>query len=95
MEAHWRRAGIPRRLHVERFHAPWAPLPPEVTAGRVRFAKSGLEVTTDGRTNLLRVAAATSLNHGGRSAVRAGDVVIAGAGPTGLATGRQPAAPHG
>ena len=71
VEAHWRRAGIPRRLHVERFHAPWAPLPSDVAAGRVHFAKSGVEVATDGRTNLLRVAEDAGLNppHGCRMGI--------------------------
>ncbi len=71
VEAHWRDAGIPPRLHLERFHAPWAELPGAVAAGRVRFVRSGLEVPTDGRMNLLRVAEDAGLNppHGCRMGI--------------------------
>jgi stearoyl-CoA 9-desaturase NADPH oxidoreductase len=71
LEGHWQRAGIARRLHVERFHAPWATLAAEVAGGRVRFARSGLEVRSDGRMNLLRVAEDAGLNppHGCRMGI--------------------------
>ncbi len=71
LEAHWRQAGLARRLHVERFHAPWAELPAEVAGGRVRFGRSGLETPTDGRMNLLRVAEDAGLNppHGCRMGI--------------------------
>lgn len=71
LEAHWQHAGLARRLHIERFHAPWAELPAEVAGGRVRFAKSGLEIQTDGRMNLLRVAEDAGLNppHGCRMGI--------------------------
>jgi len=71
LETHWRQAGLARRLHIERFHAPWADLPSEVSGGRVRFARSGLEVPTDGRMNLLRVAEDAGLNppHGCRMGI--------------------------
>src|SRR5206468_337688 len=71
VEAHWREAGVSRRLHLERFHAPWADLPADVAGGRVRFARSGLEVESDGRTNLLRVAEDAGLNppHGCRMGI--------------------------
>jgi ferredoxin-NADP reductase len=71
LEAHWRRAGIAGQLHIERFHAPWAPLPGEVTGGRVRFARSGFEIESDGRRNLLAVAEGAGLNppHGCRMGI--------------------------
>ncbi len=71
LDAHWRRAGIARRLHVERFHAPWAELPADVAGGRVRFAKSGFAIESDGRMNLLRVAEDAGLNppHGCRMGI--------------------------
>ena len=71
VEAHWQGADLSRRLHLERFHAPWADLPGDVPGGRVRFARSGLEVESDGRTNLLRVAEDAGLNppHGCRMGI--------------------------
>jgi ferredoxin-NADP reductase len=71
LEAHWRRAGIARRLQIERFHAPWADLPVAVARGRVRFARSGRAIESDGRTDLLRVAEDAGLNpaHGCRMGI--------------------------
>jgi len=71
LETHWRDAGIPRRLHVERFHAPWAEVSPDGAGGRVQFVKSGLAVDDDGRGNLLRVAEDAGLNppHGCRMGI--------------------------
>jgi ferredoxin-NADP reductase len=71
VEAHWRAAGLERRLHIERFHAPLASLPEGVQGGRVRFSKAGLTVETDGRTSLLRVAEDAGLNppHGCRMGI--------------------------
>ena len=71
LEAHWRQAGLARRLHVERFHAPWAELSGDVTGGRVRFTRSSFEARTDGRMNLLRVAEDAGLNppHGCRMGI--------------------------
>jgi len=68
---HWTDAHLGRRLHIERFHAPWAGLPTDVVGGRVRFAQSELEVEADGRMNLLRVAEDAGLNppHGCRMGV--------------------------
>jgi ferredoxin-NADP reductase len=69
--AHWQRAGIARRLHIERFHAPWATLESDVSGGQVRFAKSGRDIDSDGRLNLLRVAEDAGLNppHGCRMGI--------------------------
>ncbi len=71
LEAHWHRAGLARRLHVERFHAPWAELATDVTRGRVRFRQSGRVMETDGRMNLLRIAEDAGLNppHGCRMGI--------------------------
>jgi len=71
LETHWREAGNPRRLHLERFHAPWAELSSDAAGGRVRFLKSGLAVESDGRANLLRVAEDAGLNppHGCRMGI--------------------------
>jgi len=71
LDTHWRGAGIPRRLHVERFHAAWAEASPDAAAGHVRFVKSGLAVDTSGRADLLRVAEAAGLNpaHGCRMGI--------------------------
>ena len=71
VETHWRHAGIARRLHIERFHAAWAELAPDVAGGHVQFVKSGLAVDSDGRANLLRVAEDAGLNpaHGCRMGI--------------------------
>jgi len=71
LEAHWQQAGLARRLHIERFHAPWVELPREVAGGRVWLAKSGVAVESDGRMNLLRVAEDAGLNppHGCRMGI--------------------------
>jgi len=71
VEEHWRAAGLARKVHVERFHAAWASLASDVAGGRVRFARSGVEVQTDGRTNLLRLAEDAGLNppHGCRMGI--------------------------
>src|SRR5262249_32293795 len=63
--------GLGRRLHIERFHAPWAERPAEVARGVVHFARSGLEIETDGCMNLLRVAEDAGLNppHGCRMGI--------------------------
>lgn len=71
LTGHWENAGIPGRLHIERFHAPWAELASDVGGGRVRFAKSGCERESNGRVNLLRVAEDAGLNppHGCRMGI--------------------------
>jgi ferredoxin-NADP reductase len=70
-DAQWQDAGIPGRLHVERFHAAWSDPPAQVAGGQVRFARSGQEVASDGRMNLLRVAEDAGLNppHGCRMGI--------------------------
>ena len=70
LEQHWAGAGLGRRLHLERFHAPWADLPDGV-AGAVRFTRSGIDVETNGRMNLLRIAEDAGLNppHGCRMGI--------------------------
>jgi len=69
--AHWQRAGLADRLHVERFHAPLAALPADVTGGTVRFAASGRTVEADGRTPLLQIAERAGLRppHGCRMGI--------------------------
>ena len=64
-------AGLGRRLHIERFHAPWAELPAGITGGVVRFARSDVAVEPNGRMNLLRVAEDAGLNppHGCRMGI--------------------------
>jgi ferredoxin-NADP reductase len=72
VEAHWASAGLSRRLNVERFHARVAEAPAEgVKAGRVFFAKSQVEVQSDGSSCLLRVAEDAGLNpaHGCRMGI--------------------------
>jgi len=71
LERHWTDAALPRRLHLERFHAPWAELPSSITGGTVRFARSDAAVDADGRMNLLRVAEDVGLNppHGCRMGI--------------------------
>jgi ferredoxin-NADP reductase len=71
LETHWRGAGITRRLHIERFHAPWAELPAEIPGGHVEFVKSKLAVDSDPGANLLRVAERAGLNppHGCRMGI--------------------------
>jgi ferredoxin len=69
--ARWHDAGLVGRLRVERFHAPWAEVSADTAGGRVRFVKSGLDVRTDGRASLLRVAEDAGLNppHGCRMGI--------------------------
>lgn len=71
LDANWTAAGLGRRLHVERFHAPLAPLPADASGGTVRFAASGREVVADGRMPILRVAEDAGLNppHGCRMGI--------------------------
>lgn len=71
LEHHWQDAGIAPRLHIERFHAPWADLSSDVGGGRIQFAKSGVTADSDGRANLLRVAEDAGLNpaHGCRMGI--------------------------
>jgi len=71
LERHWAEAGLPHRLRLERFHAPWAAQASGIAGGTVRFARSGTAVASDGRTNLLRVAEDVGLNppHGCRMGI--------------------------
>jgi ferredoxin-NADP reductase len=71
LDAHWQHAGIGRRLHIERFHAPWTDLGSDLGGGRVRFARSARAFTTTGRLNLLRAAEDAGLNppHGCRMGI--------------------------
>lgn len=71
VEGHFRELGLGSRVHTERFRAPIAVAPAEVTAGRVRFAKSGVEASSDGVINLLRLAEDAGLNppHGCRMGI--------------------------
>lgn len=69
--AHWTDAGLGARLHVERFHAPRAVLPPDAAGGRVTFAASARTVEADGATPLLAVAERAGMNppHGCRMGI--------------------------
>lgn len=72
VEAHWDNAGLARRLHVERFRARTAALPPgQASAGKVIFLGSGTQTLSDGCTNLLRLAEDAGLNppHGCRMGI--------------------------
>jgi len=71
LAARWQEGDLVRRLHVERFRAPLAEVPADVSGGRVRFSRSGREVEADGRTSLLRVAEDAGLNppHGCRMGI--------------------------
>lgn len=71
VEAHWAQAGLGGQLHVERFHAHLAAAPEAGSAGRVRFAGSGVEAGSDGLANLLTIAEDAGLNppHGCRMGI--------------------------
>lgn len=71
LEAHWEKAGIRRQLHTERFRATLAPTAQAGTAGKVTFAKSAVNIDSDGKTNLLRLAEDNGLNpeHGCRMGI--------------------------
>ena len=58
-------------MSIERFHAPWAALPADITGGHVQFLKSGVAVDSNGGSNLLRVAEDAGLNpaHGCRMGI--------------------------
>ena len=71
LDGHWRASGLERRLHLERFHAAMAEIPPDAAGGTVRFAASGRVAEADGHTPLLRVAEDAGLNpaHGCRMGI--------------------------
>jgi ferredoxin-NADP reductase len=71
VEGLFRDDGLESRVHTERFRAPVVAPPAEVTAGRVRFGKSGVEASSDGIVNLLRIAEDAGLNppHGCRMGI--------------------------
>ncbi|WP_428313259.1 ferredoxin reductase [Hydrocarboniphaga sp.] len=71
LEDHWAQAGLSRRLHVERFRAAYADLPPDAVGGLVRFGKSKIAVQADHLTPLLRVAEDAGMNppHGCRMGI--------------------------
>jgi ferredoxin-NADP reductase len=71
VEAHWDRAGLSSRLHVERFRAALAETPEGAAGGLVRFTRSDRELAADGRTSLLRVAEEAGLRppHGCRMGI--------------------------
>lgn len=72
VEAHWAKAGLSRQLHVERFRAKVAAAPVGgAKEGRVIFIGSKVEASSDGCTNLLRVAEDAGLNppHGCRMGI--------------------------
>lgn len=71
LEKVFAKAGLSRRLHIERFRAEFAEIPKDATGGKVRFAKSELDSQADNETNLLRVAEDAGLNppHGCRMGI--------------------------
>ena len=71
IEEHWSQAGLSRKLHIERFRAKLAKAPKDTLAGNVSFVKSNVQSSTDGVTNLLRVAEDAGLNpaHGCRMGI--------------------------
>jgi stearoyl-CoA 9-desaturase NADPH oxidoreductase len=71
LEQTWEEAGLSNRLHIERFRAELAPIPDDAVGGKVRFARSGVDVDADGQTNLLRLAEDAGLNppHGCRMGI--------------------------
>ncbi len=71
LEKHCESAGMTRHLHIERFRAEWADLPKDIVGGQVRFIKSGVDVSADAHTNLLRVAEDAGMNppHGCRMGI--------------------------
>jgi ferredoxin-NADP reductase len=71
IEGLFRGLGLQTKVHTERFRAPVVTPPTEVTAGRVRFGKSGVEAASDGIGNLLRIAEDAGLNppHGCRMGI--------------------------
>lgn len=71
LEQHFEQAGRTRHLHIERFLASFAAVPRDAVGGRVRFAKSQIEVQADHQTPLLRVAEDAGMNppHGCRMGI--------------------------
>jgi len=71
LEEHWKKEGLSRNLHLERFRAKFAEVSSEITSGKIKFTKSEVEYDTDGVTNLLRVAEDAGLNpaHGCRMGI--------------------------
>ncbi|MEO6324735.1 MAG: iron-sulfur cluster-binding domain-containing protein, partial [Thermoanaerobaculia bacterium] len=55
-ESLWSLAGLPHRLHIERFRAAMAAAPSGAVGGLVRFNRSQARAEANGGTNLLRVA---------------------------------------
>ncbi|MFJ9038547.1 ferredoxin reductase [Streptomyces sp. NPDC102406] len=77
-ERQWTAAGVRERLRLERFHlAPVLPPGADAVGGRVRFARSGTEVTAPGATPLLAVgeAAGVPMPHGCRRGICFGCLV--------------------
>jgi ferredoxin-NADP reductase len=64
-------AGRASALHVERFTAAFAPVPPTAAGGEVRFATTKTVARSDGRTPLLRIAETAGVNapHGCRMGI--------------------------
>ena len=68
---HFERAGVPERLHLERFRPVVAAAGLAASGGRVRFRASGKEVEADGTTPLLVAGeqAGALLPHGCRMGI--------------------------
>ncbi|MDX1668526.1 MAG: ferredoxin reductase, partial [Limnobacter sp.] len=71
VEAFWESQGLRQNLHTERFRAALAVTPEAGQAGTVRFSKTGKDMDSDGKTNLLRIAEDNGLNpeHGCRMGI--------------------------
>lgn len=72
VEEHWKKAGLSRNLHTERFRAKLIDTPSDkISAGQVKFSKSNVDTNSDGITNILRVAEDAGLNpkHGCRMGI--------------------------
>lgn len=71
LEKTFKKAGLQRNLHIERFRADFAPVPKDVTGGKVRFTSSQQEFEADSQTSLLRAAEDAGFNppHGCRMGI--------------------------
>lgn len=71
VQAIWQRAGLTRKLHIERFRADFTAVPTATEHGDVTFSEAGVSTTADNQTPLLRVAEDAGLNppHGCRMGI--------------------------
>lgn len=71
VKAHYSKAKLADRLHIEEFRAPLAAVPKSARGGTVKFSQSNVEARADAATSLLRVAEDAGLNppHGCRMGI--------------------------